>query len=54
MTLLLLVQLEPAPRHLAEPSGVALGGLMVPLVTVLIDTLGWRTAMLGLGLGMWV
>lgn len=35
-------------------SGFALGGLLVPLVAVLIDTFGWRTAMASLGLGMWV
>ncbi len=33
-------------------SGVAIGGLLVPLVTVLIDDLGWRTAVLYLGLGV--
>jgi MFS family permease len=34
-------------------SGVALGGLMVPLLTIVIDTFGWRPAMALLGLGMW-
>lgn len=34
--------------------GFALGGLLVPLITVLIDTYGWRQSMLGLGLGLWV
>lgn len=33
-------------------SGFGLGGLLVPVITVLIDTLTWRTAMLILGLGM--
>ncbi|MFC1970882.1 MFS transporter [Chloroflexota bacterium] len=32
-------------------SGIAIGGLMIPLATVLIDVLGWRMAMLSLGLG---
>jgi len=34
-------------------SGFALGGLMVPLVTVIIDGLGWRNAMAIFGLGLW-
>ncbi|MFH1381341.1 MAG: MFS transporter [Chloroflexota bacterium] len=34
-------------------SGFALGGLVVPLIAVLIDSLGWRTAMVSLGFGMW-
>ncbi len=33
-------------------SGFGLGGLLIPLVTMLVDTLQWRTAMLSLGLGM--
>ncbi|MFC2022262.1 MFS transporter [Chloroflexota bacterium] len=33
--------------------GFALGGLLVPLVSMLIDVFGWRTAMVSLGLGMW-
>ena len=33
-------------------SGFGLGGLLVPLVTILVDTLQWRTAMLSLSLGM--
>ena len=33
-------------------SGSAMGGLLVPLVTVLIDTYGWQTAVVSLGLGM--
>lgn len=35
-------------------SGFGLGGLMVPLITLLIDSIGWRTAMLIVGLGMLV
>ncbi len=35
-------------------SGFALGGLLVPLVTILIDNLGWRDSMFGLGLGVWL
>jgi sugar phosphate permease len=35
-------------------SGTALGGIIVPLATMLIDIYGWRTAMLVLGIGMWV
>ncbi len=34
-------------------SGFALGGLLVPLVTTLIDTFEWRMVMVTLGLGMW-
>ena len=33
-------------------SGFGLGGLLIPLVTMLVDTLQWRTAMLSLSLGM--
>jgi len=33
-------------------SGFGFGGLLVPLVTILVDTLQWRTAMLSLSLGM--
>lgn len=33
-------------------SGFGLGGLLVPLVTWLVDTFDWRTAMFSLGLGM--
>ncbi len=33
-------------------SGWALGGLLVPVVTLLVDTLTWRTAMFILGLSM--
>ncbi len=32
-------------------SGAALGGLLVPLVALLVDALGWRSAMLVMGLG---
>jgi len=35
-------------------SGVSLGGLLVPIITVLIDTLGWRQTMVITGLGMWI
>ena len=35
-------------------SGVSLGGLMVPLISGLIDSLGWRQAMIFMGLGMLV
>jgi len=34
-------------------SGFALGGLLVPLIAVLIDVFGWRMAVVNLGLGMW-
>ncbi|MFC2048249.1 MFS transporter [Chloroflexota bacterium] len=35
-------------------SGVGLGGFLVPIITILVDTLGWRTAVFILGLGMLV
>jgi MFS family permease len=35
-------------------SGLAIGGLLIPVVTVLIDECGWRTAMVVLGLCAWV
>ena len=35
-------------------SGFALGGLIVPLATTLIDDLGWRNAMVILGIGLWI
>ena len=35
-------------------SGVSLGGILIPLITVLPDTFGWRQAMIIMGLGMWV
>ncbi len=35
-------------------SGVATGGLLVPLVSRIIDMYEWRTAMVILGLGAWV
>jgi MFS family permease len=35
-------------------SGTAVGGLMIPLITILIDVFGWRTAVLSLGLGICV
>jgi sugar phosphate permease len=34
-------------------SGVAVGGLMVPVVAGIIDRFGWRTAMVLLGVGTW-
>jgi len=34
-------------------SGVALSGLLIPLVAVLIDSMGWRGAMFIAGLGTW-
>jgi MFS family permease len=35
-------------------SGVSFGGLLIPFVTGIIDTFGWRQAMVIMGLGMWV
>jgi sugar phosphate permease len=35
-------------------SGFGLGGFLVPIVTVLIDSLEWRTAMIVVGIGMLV
>jgi MFS transporter, OFA family, oxalate/formate antiporter len=35
-------------------SGLGASGLVVPLIVYLIDTMGWRTAVIILGLGMWV
>jgi MFS family permease len=35
-------------------SGAALGGLLVPLIALLIDLFAWRRAMIILGLGTWV
>jgi sugar phosphate permease len=34
-------------------SGVALGGLLIPIITLLVDIFGWRQAMVIIGLGMW-
>ena len=34
-------------------SGVAFGGLLIPLITSIVDTFGWRQAMIIMGLGMW-
>lgn len=34
--------------------GVAVGGLFIPIVTHLIDRLGWRDALLTMGIGMWL
>ncbi|MFC2025546.1 MFS transporter, partial [Chloroflexota bacterium] len=33
-------------------SGVGVGGFLIPIITMLIDTLGWRTAVFILGLGI--
>ncbi|MBN2238468.1 MAG: MFS transporter [Dehalococcoidales bacterium] len=33
-------------------SGFGMGGLLIPVVTVLVDSLEWRTAMIVVGLGM--
>jgi sugar phosphate permease len=46
-------------RHLGiaigiATSGFALGGLLVPLMTTLIDTYGWRESLFSLGLGIWL
>jgi MFS family permease len=35
-------------------SGLAIGGLLIPVITVLIDECGWRQAMVILGLCAWV
>jgi MFS family permease len=35
-------------------SGVSVGGLLLPLITHLIDTHGWREAMVFMGVGMWL
>ena len=34
--------------------GVAAGGLLIPFVTRLIDSFGWREAMFLMGIGMWL
>jgi len=34
-------------------SGVSLGGFFIPLVTFIIDSFGWRQAMIIMGWGMW-
>jgi len=34
-------------------SGVSFGGLLIPLITGLVDTFGWRQAMIVMGVGMW-
>ena len=34
-------------------SGVSLGGLLISPITSIIDSFGWRQAMIILGLGMW-
>ncbi|MCG6911446.1 MAG: MFS transporter [Deltaproteobacteria bacterium] len=35
-------------------SGTAAGGLLVPVVTIFVDTFGWRTAMITFGVGTWL
>jgi sugar phosphate permease len=35
-------------------SGVAIGGVLVPVVTSIIDAFGWRTAMVIFGMGAWM
>lgn len=35
-------------------SGVGMGGLFVPVVTLLVDRFGWRVAMAIFGLGAWI
>lgn len=35
-------------------SGFAVGGLLVPLVALSVDTFGWRIAIVGVALGMWI
>ena len=35
-------------------SGVAFGGLLIPLITLVIDNFGWRQAMVIMGFGMWL
>ncbi len=35
-------------------SGAALGGLLIPLIVIIVDRYGWRTAMIIFGLGTWV
>ncbi|MFC1535095.1 MFS transporter [Thermodesulfobacteriota bacterium] len=34
-------------------AGVSIGGLLLPLITIIIDSFGWRKAVLFMGLGMW-
>jgi MFS family permease len=34
-------------------SGVSIGGFLIPLITYIIDSFGWRQAMVILALGMW-
>ncbi|MBW2561534.1 MAG: MFS transporter [Deltaproteobacteria bacterium] len=35
-------------------AGFGASGLMVPLIVWLVDACGWRTALIALGLGMWI
>jgi sugar phosphate permease len=34
-------------------SGVSLGGILIPVMTALVDTYGWRQAMIMAGVGIW-
>jgi sugar phosphate permease len=34
--------------------GTAAGGILVPIITIVIDTLGWRTAMIVFGVATWL
>ena len=35
-------------------AGFGISGLMVPVIVILVDTVGWRTSLVILGLGMWI
>ncbi|MFC1534215.1 MFS transporter [Thermodesulfobacteriota bacterium] len=35
-------------------SGFASGGIMVPMISMAIDTYGWRNVMIAMGLGLWL
>ena len=35
-------------------SGVSFGGLLIPVMTTLVDTFGWRQAMVVVGIGVWL
>jgi len=46
-------------RHLGKATGImssgfGASGLCIPLVVLLVDTCGWRTALILLGFGMWL
>jgi len=38
----------------AVTMGMGLSGLLIPLMVILIDTLGWQNALVFLGFGMWI